>query len=171
MKIFEYLYNTILGIIIIVAILLILSTFSLVGDFKVLSVLSGSMEPAIHTGSIVVIKPFSDYKIGDIITFGKTGKNQIPTTHRIKEMQVNSGVPYYITKGDANDSADQALVSKSTVEGKVLFSVPFLGYVVDFIKKPIGFILIIIVPVFLIIGDQLMQIRKEIKKKKQEITL
>lgn len=168
MKKIEYLYNAVLGIIIVIAILLILSTFSLIGNFKVLSVLSGSMEPTINTGSIVVIKSFSDYRIGDIITFEKAGKNKIQTTHRIVEMQVNSGVPYYITKGDANDSADQTLVPKSIVQGKVLFSIPFVGYIVDFIKKPIGFILVIVVPLLLVIGDQIMQIRKEIKKKKQE---
>jgi signal peptidase len=124
------------------------------------------MEPAIHTGSIVVVKPASDFKIGDVITFGPYSKTKAPTTHRIYEMKVEGGEPVYITKGDANNAPDTREIKKEDIVGKVLFSVPFIGYAVDFAKKPIGFALIIIVPATLIIVDEIKKIVREIKKKK-----
>jgi len=59
-------------------------------------------------------------------------------------------------------------VSKSEIIGKVLFSVPYLGYAVDFAKKPLGFALIILVPAAIIIGDEIKKIFGEVKKKKIE---
>ncbi len=165
-KIFKFFYYLVIVFISVIALLLIISILPLTGNFKVLAVLSGSMEPAIRTGSVVLIKPAGDYKIGDIITFGKIGKNQTPTTHRINDIRVQAGKPIYITKGDANNAPDQKEVSQSDVRGKVLFSIPLAGYVIDFAKKPVGFMLIIIVPAAVIIYDEVRKIYGEIKKKK-----
>jgi len=160
LKIFYYVY---LGFLILVVISLIISAIPITGNFKVLTVLSGSMEPTIKTGAVVVVKPLNDYKIGDIITFGTPGKT--PTTHRIYDITVVGGKPIYITKGDANNAPDQKTVNKSEIIGKVLFKVPFLGYAVEVAKKPVGFAAIIIVPAVVIIGDEVIKIYKEIKKK------
>ena len=90
------------------------------------------MEPAIKTGGVVVIKPTETYQVGDIITFGKDTKTQIPTTHRIIEIENES----FLTKGDANDSPDPLPIQKSDIKGRVIFSAPYVGFVVDFAKKP-----------------------------------
>lgn len=166
LKIFKLFYYLVVVLISVVALLLIISILPLTGNFKVLAVLSGSMEPTIHTGSIVAVKPAGDYKIGDIITFGKIGKNQTPTTHRINDIRVQAGKPIYITKGDANNTPDPKEVLANEVVGQVIFSVPYLGYAVDAAKKPIGFIVIIMVPAVIIIYDEIRKIYKEIKKKK-----
>ncbi len=129
---------------------------------------SGSMAPAIKMGSIVVVKPAEDYKIGDVITFGPCTKTKAPTTHRIYDIKVVEGKPYYITKGDANNAPDQREISKREVIGKVLFSVPYLGFAVDFAKKPLGFALIIIIPATIIIFDEIKKIFGEIKKIRQK---
>ena len=163
MKIFKVVYYVIVAFIAIVAFLLIVSILPITGNFKVLTVLSGSMEPTIKTGAVVVVKPLNDYKIGDIITFGSPAKT--PTTHRIYDITVVGGKPIYITKGDANNAPDQKTVNKSEIIGKVLFKVPFLGYAVEVAKKPVGFAAIIIVPAVVIIGDEVIKIYKEIKKK------
>jgi len=76
---------------------------------------SGSMEPAIHTGSVVMVKPASDYKIGDVITFGEVSKTKAPITHRIYDIKVVDGNPVYITKGDANNAPDARESSKRDV--------------------------------------------------------
>jgi len=133
-----------------------------------MTVLSGSMEPAIKTGAIVVAKPANGYKIGDIITFGPNTKTQPPVTHRINDIKVVGGVPVYITKGDANESPDMREIQKSDILGKVLFSIPFVGYAVDFAKKPVGFILIIAVPALVIIFDEIRKIWREIMKLKNK---
>jgi signal peptidase len=163
-KPFKIIYNFFVICLVIIALLLIISVLPITGNFKVLTVLSGSMEPAIHTGSIVVVKPATEYKIGDVITFGKISKIEIPTTHRIFDIKLQEGKPVYITKGDANNSPDMKEVLGSEVAGKVLFSVPYAGFAVDFAKKPFGFMIVIIVPALLIMYDEFKKIFVEIKK-------
>lgn len=125
------------------------------------------MEPSIHTGSVVVVKPISDYKVGDIITFGPNTKTQIPTTHRITEVRVQEGQMVYRTRGDANNGEDLKEVSMSEIIGKVYFSVPYVGYIIDFVKKPIGLILVVVLPAIFIIYDEVRKIIKEARKIKK----
>jgi signal peptidase len=134
----------------------------------VLTVISGSMEPSIKIVSVVVVKPKADYKIGDVITFGVNTKTTKPITHRIFDIKVVGGQPVYITKGDANNAVDSKETQEKDIMGKVLFSVPFAGYVVDFARKPIGFALIIIIPAMIIISEEIIKIYKEISKNKKE---
>jgi len=151
---------------VIIAILLIVSVFPITGNYKVMVVQSGSMTPAIKMGSVVMVKPADDYKIGDVITFGPYSRTQAPTTHRIYDIKVTGGTPVYITKGDANNAPDQREITKRDIVGKVFFSVPYLGYAVAAAKKPYGFMLIIVVPAVIIIYDEIRKIYAEVKKKK-----
>jgi len=166
MKIWQTIYYVFLGVIGAIAILLIVSVFPITGNFKVLTVQSGSMMPAIKTGSIVLVKPTNNYKIGDIITFGQISKTKTPTTHRIAEIEVANGQPIYTTKGDANNAPDQKQVPAKEVIGRVLLDVPFLGYAVAAAKKPWGFMLLIAVPALLVIYEEAHKIWQEIKKSK-----
>lgn len=150
-----------------VAILLIFSAFPIAGNYKIFVVQSGSMAPAIKMGSLVIVKPANDYKIGDVITFGPYSRTKAPTTHRIYDIKVVNGEPRYITKGDANNAPDTREIAKRDILGKVLFSIPYLGFAVAFAKKPLGFVLIVIVPAVIIIVDEIKNIYKEIKKKKE----
>lgn len=165
MKHLKTIYYIVIAFIIMVALLLIVSVFPIPGNYKVMVVQSGSMEPAIKTGSIAVVKPAKDYTIGDIITFGPYSKTKAPTTHRIYEMKIQEGEPIYITKGDANNAPDTREIKKEDIVGKLSFSLPYIGYAVDFAKKPIGFALLIIVPAAMIIIDEIKKIFREIKKK------
>lgn len=146
---------------------LLLSRHGIPGfDFRVLTVLSGSMEPAIHTGSVVIVAPANDYKIGEIITFGELGEAKISITHRVHDIKIVDGESVFITKGDANDGPDKDETPRSEVKGKVLFSIPLLGYVINFIKKPLGFALVIIVPALWIVFGEIKKIIAEVKKEK-----
>lgn len=166
--IFKLLYYLVIVLISVVAFLLIISILPITGNFKTLVVLSGSMEPAIHTGSVVLIKPEVNYRIGDIITFGKIGKNQTPITHRVNDIRLQEGKPIYITKGDANNAPDTKEVTPTEIQGKVIFSIPFIGYAIDFAKKPLGFMVIIIVPTIAIIFDEVKKIFNEARKIKKK---
>jgi signal peptidase len=166
MKKLKIAYYIIVGLFCLIAVLLIISVLPITGNFKVLTVLSGSMEPNIHTGSVVVVKPTKDYKIGDVITFGPYTKTQTPTTHRIKDIRVQDGQEVYITKGDANGSPDTREITKKDIIGKAWLSVPLFGYVVSFARKPVGFMILIIVPVLVIVIDEVKKIIREVKKKK-----
>ena len=131
------------------------------GNYKIKIVQSGSMEPTIQTGGIVVDKPESAYHVGDIVTFGLDTKTQVPTTHRI--IAIGSGPnPVYTTKGDANDAADPTNTHLSDIHGKVILTVPYVGYLLDFARKPLGFVLLVGVPAALIIMDELGKIIREI---------
>ena len=156
-------YYAFLGFLGVIAFAIAASVFPITGNFQLLVVQSGSMEPAIKTGGLVVIKPAAEYNVGDVITFGTGTRKETAITHRIYEKEVDNGRISYVTKGDANDSSDSNKVLKEDVIGKVLFSVPFFGYVVDFAKKPMGFALIIGVPATLIIGDEVRKISTEVK--------
>jgi len=151
-----------------VVVLVVVSILPIPGNYKLLIVESGSMEPAIKTGSVVVVKPADSYKAGDVITFNDGGKDKT-TTHRIADLEVITGKTYYITKGDANNAEDSNKVPETKVVGKVLTSIPYAGYLLAAAKKPIGFVLLVIVPCAMIIFEELGKIWKEVKKKKKEI--
>lgn len=168
MKFFKTIYYIFIAFIATIALLLIISVLPITGNYKVMTVLSGSMEPTIKMGSIVVVKPQENYKIGDIITFTSYNKKKTPITHRIYDMEVVGGYPVYITKGDANNAPDPKKITKKDIIGKVIFSIPYVGYAVDFARKPIGFIFIVIVPAAIIIFDETKKIYEEIKKKKNK---
>lgn len=164
-KVFKAIYYLIFAAIALIAIFLILSVIPVKGGYKTLVVLSGSMEPKIHTGSVVVIKPEKEYKVGDVITFGENTKTKVPTTHRIFEIKDENGTKTFTTKGDANNAPDQKTITQSEIIGKVLFSVPYVGYAVEAAKKPVGFVLIVVIPAVIIIYDEAQNIKKEILKK------
>lgn len=165
-KIIKISGNVLFAIVFVVAVLLILSKFS-IGGMRTLTVKSGSMSPTIHTGSVIFVTPANDYKVNDIITFRAQGEKEL-ITHRITEVDQTGSQPYYWTKGDANDATDSYKVPKNGVAGKVQLSVPLLGYIIEFVKKPLGLILIIIIPATIIIYEEIKTIRKEWKKYRHE---
>lgn len=147
-----------------VGLLLLGTMMPIPGNYKVKIVKSGSMEPAIKTGGIVVIKPESAYAVGDVVTFGADTKTQIPTTHRIIEMGDGTLGTSIRTKGDANNAPDPRPTPLSEVSGKVVFTLPYVGFLLDFARKPIGFALLVGLPAFAVIVDELGKIIAEVKR-------
>lgn len=166
--VFNIAYYLFVAGIVLIALLLLATTMPIPGNFKAKIVQSGSMEPAIRTGGLVIIIPASSYQVGDVITFGKDTKTQIPTTHRIIEVEDEGISQRFITKGDANEDADPTATRLSDVSGKVIFSVPYLGYVLDFAKKPLGFILLVGIPAGIVIVDEIMKIFHEVREIKRK---
>ncbi|HVS79683.1 MAG TPA: signal peptidase I [Candidatus Paceibacterota bacterium] len=159
----KFIYNIVFGIIIVIALFMLSTILPLPGHYEIKIVKSGSMEPAIHTGSIVVIKPAANYAVGDVITFGKDTKNDVPTTHRIVAERAEEGQMIYQTKGDANDTPDGE-TPQTAVIGKVEFSVPFAGYIIAAARQPVGFFFLIIVPAAIVAIEEIGSIWREIKK-------
>jgi signal peptidase len=119
------------------------------------------MEPTIHTGSMIFVKPEADYNVGDIVT-RKTDDPKITITHRIAEKKDDDGRITFRTKGDANDGNDMEDVAKGLIIGKEIFKIPYLGYPVSYAKTVQGLILLIVVPAIIIIYDEAQKIKKEI---------
>lgn len=156
----RFVHNLVIAVIGISGALLLVSSLSL-GGLTARVVMSGSMEPTIPTGSVILISTVSAYGIGDVITFQTDARASIPTSHRIVGERVNGT---FLTQGDANKTADFTSVSPSDVVGKVLFHVPYLGYVLDFAKRPLGFFLLVGIPVLYIIFEETREIIKAVRE-------
>ena len=122
------------------------------------------MEPSIPVGSMVIVKSSQEYRVGDVITFGADTQGQIPTTHRIAEVREEDGRTRFVTKGDANEVADPETTALRDVIGKVLFSVPYAGYVLDFARTPLGFGVLIGIPATIVILEEVGSIVREVRR-------
>lgn len=151
---------------------LILATVLVVGvtvplpgkiEFKIVQ--SGSMEPELPVGSVVFIVPQLQYAVGDIITFGDDTTKRIPTTHRVVERTSEAGYTRYLTKGDANEEADNGITTYPEIIGKVVLDVPRLGYVLDFARSKNGFTFMVLIPALLIIVDELITVFTALRPK------
>ncbi|MDO8430684.1 MAG: signal peptidase I [Candidatus Taylorbacteria bacterium] len=161
--------SRILGGVFIAILLIIIVFFSVTllpiqGNIQIKIVKSGSMEPALKTGGIVAIKPSKEYKVGDIITFGEDTRSLIPTTHRVVGIDGDT----YSTKGDANDEVDPEVIAEDNIIGKVLFTVPYIGFIIDFARQPKGFIMLVAIPTLLIVSHEVVAIWEEMKKIKSK---
>ena len=104
-------------------------------------VLSGSMEPTYPVGSLIYVKSadYKQLKVGDPITF--LVSEDTVATHRIIEVLPDEDDPNTIrcfTQGDANDAPDGSSVHYKNIIGKPVFSIPYLGYVSNYIQAPPG---------------------------------
>ena len=120
-------------------------------------VVSGSMEPAIQVGDMLVIREQDRYQHGDIITY-RSGQNLI--THRVISVD-ETGL---VTQGDANNVAD-APITLSQVEGKMFLRIPGLGRAILLLKTPAG-ILVTLVSGFVLVAISIIADRK--KKPEQD---
>ncbi len=104
--------------------------------YSVAVVASGSMEPALTVGDMILNRVQSDYAENDIITF-QSGDSL--TTHRIVDVTRDG----FATKGDANDAVDPDIVSPESVIGQVVVKVPHIGNVIAYFKTPFGLVMLI----------------------------
>lgn len=131
--------TTVLVVAVVIAALLLVG--ARIAGLQVFTVLSGSMEPAYHTGSLIYVKGTDPYELKeeDVITF-MVDEDTI-VTHRITEVvpdENDSTVVRFHTKGDANDVEDGALVHYKNVIGTPIFTIPYMGYVANYIQNPPG---------------------------------
>lgn len=107
----------------------------MVAGYRPVVVLSGSMEPTYHVGSIIYYKqtPFEDISVGDPITF-RAGEDAL-VTHRVtQKMEISRE---FVTQGDANNTEDPNPVSYGEVVGRASkISLPYMGVFVNYAKQP-----------------------------------
>ena len=116
-----------------------------------LTVMSGSMEPALGVGDVVVeerISP-SRAKLGDIVTFKDPEDPSRLITHRVVDMRVEDGVLRVTTRGDVNNAPEQWSTAPDGEIGRVLYRVPRAGYLVHWVRGPLGRMLLVVVPALL----------------------
>jgi signal peptidase I len=127
---------------------------------KSLTVLSGSMEPTIHVGDIVVVRQIAplDARVGDVVTFRDPADRDKLITHRVRKMSVADGVVAFETKGDANTSVERWKIANDGTIGLVLYRVPKLGYALFYVHGALGRLLLVVVPALLLGGYEIWRI-------------
>lgn len=129
---------------------------------------SNSMSPTFETGSLLLVKHVdtSSIQVNDIITF-KEKNDSVATTHRVVKILNDNGLQF-VTRGDANNVDDPMPVSADEVVGRVVFWIPYIGYLLGFIRTKEGLLVFIIVPALIIIITQIISFIREVKKKEDK---
>ncbi|MEH7176565.1 signal peptidase I SipW [Neobacillus vireti] len=141
--------------------------------YQLKTVLSGSMEPTFMTGSIIAVKPVENalnLKKDDIVTFKESEDKLI--THRIIDVNKIDDQTLYITKGDNNHSKDSnPIIAQNVIAKYSGFTIPYVGYFLDYAKSKNGTALLLILPGLLLLaysGISIFKALKEIDKGKQK---
>lgn len=155
-----------------VVLLLIYSFPVVVGADGGFVVLSGSMEPAISPGDVVIVNDVHPAAIdkGDVITFQRSGE-EIPTTHRVVEVQETDSGVQFVTKGDNNEAPDHTSVSGGQIAGRVpgldlpgegtlLFVIPYIGHLIQVLGTTHGFLLLFVLPFVTLLGAEVRSIAR-----------
>ncbi|MBO4247642.1 signal peptidase I [Halomicrobium sp. IBSBa] len=112
-------------------------------------VLSGSMEPALSPGDVIIVDGSGPVGVGDVITYD--GGDAVPVTHRI--VAVEDGA--FVTQGDANENPDTGTVTRADVLGRVALTIPLIGYVILWVQTPAGYVTLVVAPLVLLVGGEL----------------
>lgn len=125
----------------------------MIGGYSALIVLSGSMEPTIMTGEVIVIRSEPEYEVGDILTYRE---GSILVTHRI----VDETTTTFTTRGDANNTNDDP-IEKTQAIGKTIFHIPYLGKAILFVQSPVGLASVLCVLIGLKVMYSLIRTKQE----------
>ena len=124
------------------------------------TVMSGSMEPRIHTGDVVGeerIAP-ADMRSGDIVTFQDPEKAGRMITHRVRSVRAQAGIYSVVTKGDANNTVERWTIPASGQLGRVRYRVAHIGHLLVFTRGPSGILMLVVLPALLLGALELRRI-------------
>lgn len=128
---------------------------------RLLSIQTNSMADTLMPGDLVVstgVKDPADLRPGDIITYWTViNGERVLNTHRI--INIYDGGDYLIfeTQGDNNTTVDPLTVHESEIIGKYSFHISGVGKVFDYLQTPTGFLIVVVVPVFIFFIYHLVQ--------------
>ncbi|MEG2420232.1 MAG: signal peptidase I [Oscillospiraceae bacterium] len=146
--------------------------------YSFMTVLTGSMEPNIPTGSLLVVKQVDAQTLekGDIISFYTTlgGYDSMINTHRIDEVLTGSGELSFRTRGDANSAADPSPVTASQLIGQVIAVSHGFGVAISFLRHQAVFLVLVLVPLLVILVTYIRRLvrlaKEEIAQAEEELT-
>ena len=128
--------------------------------YRVMVVMSGSMEPEVRAGDAVLVRPgeVEAIAVGDLVTFRPFGVTGLKT-HRVVEIERLDGHLYFQTKGDANATPDADLADSDAVLGIVSVRLPRAGALFVALSSPRVRLLLVGVPGLLVAGQELLRLR------------
>ncbi len=127
-------------------------------------IISGpSMEPAIRAGSVAVTRPtrVEALEVGDIITFRQPESASTNVTHRIVAINTQDDQRVFVTRGDANDNADTEQARLQGEVDRLVYDVPYAGYIVNFARSRAGVISLLVVPAVMLLSLELRSLKKK----------
>jgi signal peptidase len=142
------------------AIVLVILALATVLGHRSFTVMSGSMEPAISTGDVVMtsqIRP-AEAKVGQVVSFRDPSGSKRLITHRIRRIRNDGKSFLFTTKGDANNTLERWSVPAGGQIGRVWLRIPKIGYVLAKTRTPVGRVLMVVVPAILLALLELWQI-------------
>lgn len=94
------------------------------------SILSGSMQPSLEPGDLIVVRPteIDDIGVGSVITYQIESGQPTVATHRVVAIGWRDGERVVRTQGDANNTPDAEWVRAVQIKGEVWYHAPFLGH-------------------------------------------
>ena len=128
--------------------------------FKSFTVMSGSMEPAIGTGAVVVERPIAprEARVGDVVTFKDPEGTGRLITHRVTSVRLRGDGARFVTKGDANNTAERWNVPADGSIGRVAYDVPKVGYLMVHAGGRYGRLLLLALPALLLAAYEVFRI-------------
>jgi signal peptidase len=117
-----------------------------------LTVMSGSMEPAIMTGDVVIAMPVAplDVRPGDIVSFNDPGRGGKLVTHRVRSLRRSGGDVDFVTKGDANNSVEKWRIRADRQIGRTVLRLPRLGHALIFARTRTGLLVLVLLPLLVL---------------------
>lgn len=100
-----------------------------IGGYRLIVITSGSMQPSISRGDLLLIKKSDDITVGDIITFRPLTGQIDSVTHRVVGIENGLDGISYLTKGDANTTTDVVPIPNERVIGVVVREIPKVGFI------------------------------------------
>lgn len=158
--------NIILGLVVCFALFAILIPSVFSGSLAI--VRSSSMEPAMHAGALAIMLPVDpeDVEVGDIIVFDPPWDSDpnVTVSHRVIGVLYDNGQLRFDTKGDATEESDPYYVPAESVHGKVLFSIPYLGYAANsalgYVRTWLGLVTLVCIPLVILIGSAIRDVAR-----------
>lgn len=145
---------------IVAAILVLAIAVPLAFGARPYTVLTGSMEPTISAGDVVVDERISPLaaRVGDVVTFKDPEDQSRQITHRVVRIRPAGSHVWFITQGDANNTFERWRIAADGHLGRVLYAVPWVGHAAVLVHTTWGLALLVIVPVLLLALDELLRI-------------
>jgi signal peptidase I len=134
--------------------------------YKPLTILSNSMQPTFDAGDIILINVDKEPAVNDVITYKHP--DGVLVTHRAINMIEKDGKNLFESKGDNNEQKDSLLVSEENILGVQTTVIPYAGYVAKFAAGPVGFFLLVAVPLLAYLIIEIFQRLGLIGTKKRE---
>lgn len=173
-KLANLLGNTVLLLAVLVLLFVLIVPLIFAG--RVAIVLSSSMEPNMPVGALAITMPVApeEVKVGDIIAFAPPWDPEVTVSHRVVEV-LNEEEVTFRTKGDASDDVDPWVMPAEYVTGRVVFNIPYLGYVANSALRYVhtwwGLGFLVILPSMLLIGSTIRGAARSGNRRQKRVQL